>query len=280
MKIISSPQFLQQDILRLKKEGKHVGFVPTMGNLHNGHLSLVNLIQPYCDVIVFSIFINPAQFSANEDFNSYPKTLREDIQKLDKLNVDYLFTPQNVDIYPFGSPRTTTKLHKLTQKLCGVSRPDHFKGVTTIINILFNIVLPDVAAFGKKDYQQYQIIKLMTEDLFLPIKIIGGEIIREPDGLAMSSRNRYLTDEERKKAILLHQSILATSHKINSGISFEQATESAIKKLKENTFKVDYFEIVKRNNLKSAKHGDKKLLIAAAAWLGRSRLIDNQEVNL
>ncbi len=281
MKIIDNPVALQQELLTLKKKGKSIGFVPTMGNLHAGHLSLVQLIKKQSDIVVCSIFVNPAQFGENEDLASYPRTLSEDIQKLEALGIDYLFTPTDNQIYPHGKNKhSSVELNRLTEHLCGSSRPDHFKGVTTVVCILFNIVQPDVAAFGKKDYQQYQVIKAMTRDLMMPIKIIGGEIVRESNGLAMSSRNTYLSKAEKEKASTLRQTILSTAEQIKSGTSLEKTIENAINNLKRHGFKIDYFKVVRQNDLQEAQQTDKSLLIACAAWLGQPRLIDNLELNL
>jgi len=197
MKIIQSPHQFQQEMLQLKQQGKTIGFVPTMGGLHAGHLSLVDIAKQHAEIIVSSIFVNPMQFGENEDLDSYPRTLETDIEKLKSLNVDYLFTPTNDDIYPLGKAKhTSVEVEHLANKLCGISRPVFFKGIATVVSILFNIVQPTIAVFGKKDYQQYRIIQSMVKDLMFPIKVIGGETIRESNGLAMSSRNSYLTDEQ------------------------------------------------------------------------------------
>lgn len=280
MKIFTDPKQFQQEMLALKRQGKKIGFVPTMGNLHAGHLSLVDLAKQKADIVVNSIFVNPMQFGENEDLDSYPRTLQADIEKLGALKTDYLFTPNESDIYPLGKEcHTSVEVNRMTDKLCGASRPDHFRGVTTVVNILFNLVQPDVAIFGKKDYQQYQIIRAMVKDLFLPIEIIGGEIVREENGLAMSSRNGYLSDAEKQQAAQLRKVILKTAQNIKQGsLSFSEIQKKAADELVSHGFNVDYFQLVRQSDLEAATPSDKAILIAAAAWLGQPRLIDNMEV--
>jgi len=281
MQVIRSPKELQKHILELKARGKTIGFVPTMGNLHQGHISLVELAKQKSDIIVSSIFVNPMQFGPNEDFDSYPRTMEADIKKLTNAGCHLLFTPTNDDIYPQGKEiHTSVEVNRLTDKLCGASRPGHFRGVTTVVNILFNIVQPDIAIFGKKDYQQLQIITSMVDDLMIPIKIIGGEIVREENGLAMSSRNGYLSNEELNQAAILRQTILKSAEQINQGIPFSEVRNSAIEHLNSNGFKVDYFEVVSQKTLETATDNNSDILIAAAAWLGSPRLIDNLEIEI
>ncbi len=281
MKIIQSPYQIQQQLIALKQAGKKIGLVPTMGNLHQGHLSLFQQLKSQCDILVGSIFVNPMQFSAHEDLNDYPRTLAEDIKKLELLNVDYLFTPTNEIIYPIGTEiNTSVEVNRLSKKLCGKSRPEHFRGVTTVVNILFNIIQPNIVIFGKKDYQQYLILSAMVKDLFLPIKVIGGEIVREENGLAMSSRNKFLSSKEKQQASELRKIILHCAENINSGNrDFNKIKKQAIKKLEQQSFKVDYFEICRQEDLEEAKASDHSLLIACAAWLGQPRLLDNLELN-
>jgi len=282
MKIIQVPHVIQKELISLKKSGKKIGLIPTMGNLHRGHLSLFKLAQKHCDVLVGSIFVNPMQFGANEDLDKYPRTLNDDIEKLKSINVDYLFTPTNEVIYPIGTEvNTSVEVNRLTKRLCGGSRPQHFRGVATVVNILFNILQPDVVVFGKKDYQQYLILSAMVKDLFLPIEIIAGEIIREDNGLAMSSRNKFLSEKEKNEAGALRKIILNCAEKIKAGnIDFDSIKKYAITGLKEKQFKVDYFEICNQVDLEDATKYDKKLLVACAAWLGQPRLLDNLEINL
>ncbi len=283
MHIIKDKVDIQNQILQLKRQGKTIGFVPTMGNLHQGHMSLVSLAKQQCDCVVASIFVNPLQFGPNEDFDAYPRTFDDDKQKLESLHTDFLFLPDTNNIYPRGKEQHTkvAAIDALTDKLCGASRPGHFLGVTTVVNMLLNIVQPDVAVFGKKDYQQLMVIKRMVSDLCMPIDIIGGDIVREPNGLAMSSRNGYLTQQEKDQASHLRATIVATQKQIEAGDNnYLGLAKHARQQLSNDGFKVDYFEIVRRDDLEPANASDKNLLIAAAAWLGQPRLIDNQEVSL
>ena len=281
MQIINDPKVVQEIVLDLRSQGKTIGFVPTMGNLHQGHISLVEIARQKADIVVSSIFVNPMQFGPNEDFESYPRTLKDDSEKLEASGCDILFTPTEAAIYPEGKEiHTSVEVNRLTDKLCGKSRPGHFRGVTTIVNILFNIVQPHLAVFGKKDYQQYQIIKAMVNDLLMPIEIIGGEIVREKNGLAMSSRNGYLSQKELSQAAKLRQVILASAEKIKAKLSFNEIINEAISDLVNADFNVDYFEIISQKTLETATTNDKELLIAAAAWLGQPRLIDNLEITV
>ncbi|MDH5433741.1 MAG: pantoate--beta-alanine ligase, partial [Gammaproteobacteria bacterium] len=277
MQIISDPKELQLLMLNLKAEGKTIGFVPTMGNLHEGHLSLIELSKNKADVTVCSIFVNPLQFGQGEDLSSYPRTLKLDIQKLSAISTDYLFTPSEKDIYPLGKEiHTHVIANRLTEYLCGKSRPTHFQGVTTVVNILFNIVQPNYAFFGKKDYQQYKIISNMVNDLRIPVEVIGGEIVRESNGLAMSSRNGYLTDKEKQEAAILRQVILQAAEQIKQNQrSFDDIIQQSINTLSHSGFKVDYFEIIRQSDLHPADRDDSDLLIAVAGWMGQPRLIDN-----
>jgi pantoate--beta-alanine ligase len=283
MKIFNDKKSLQSHILQLKRAGQSIGFVPTMGNLHQGHLSLIDQAKQKADVVVASIFVNPLQFGPNEDFDAYPRTIEQDTEQLIERGCDILFLPTTDDIYPRGKSLHTRveAIETLTNKLCGASRPGHFLGVTTVVNILFNIVQPDIAVFGKKDYQQLMIIKRMVDDLVMPIEIIGGDIVREENGLAMSSRNGYLSAVEKDQASHLRATIVATQKQIEAGDrNYPSLKKHAIKLLQQDGFKVDYFEIVRQSDLEPATPDDTQLLIAAAAWLGQPRLIDNQEVFL
>ncbi len=282
MKIYQAPHQIQSELITLKKRGKKIGLIPTMGNLHRGHISLFELAQEQCDVLVGSIFVNPMQFGANEDLDQYPRTLASDIKKLEAINVDYLFTPTEEIIYPLGTEiNTSVEVNRLTKRLCGESRPTHFKGVTTVVNALFNILQPDLVVFGKKDYQQYLVLSAMVKDLFLPIEVIGGEIVREENGLAMSSRNEFLTAEEKEKACELRKVILHYTDRILSGErNYPSIRLDAIKKLNAKSFNVDYFEICNVHTLENADKNDTQLLIAVAAWMGQPRLLDNIEIRL
>jgi len=282
MKVTQDPYQIQSILTALRKQEKKVGLIPTMGNLHKGHISLFRLAKKHCDILVGSIFVNPMQFGANEDLDQYPRTLKSDIEKLEAIDVDYLFTPTEEIIYPEGTKtNTSVEVNRLTKRLCGVTRPNHFKGVTTVVNILFNILKPDVVVFGKKDYQQYLVLSAMVKDLFLPIQVIGGEIVREENGLAMSSRNEFLTAKQKEKASELRKVLLHYSEKIKSGArDYSSIRLEAIQTLNAKSFNVDYFEICDTQTLENAGQNDTQLLIAVAAWMGQPRLLDNIEISL
>ena len=273
MKIISDIGQATEQINLLKSSGKTTALVPTMGNLHSGHLSLVKIAQQIADVVIVSIFVNPMQFGQNEDFNTYPRTLENDCKALIKTNVDILFNPNSQDIYPKDkAEHTQIILPSLSHKLCGEFRPNFFIGVATIVAKLFNIIPADFAVFGKKDYQQLLVIKKMVADLNLPIKILSGDIVRENNGLALSSRNSYLSANERKKAVKLYQVLQdAVLQLKQNSIAIVETT--SIKKLNDAGFKVDYFKVLDANL--SNKESPKIILVAA--WLGKTRLIDNVE---
>ena len=257
-----------------------IALVPTMGNLHDGHVSLVNIAKNHADIVVVSIFVNPTQFGVGEDFDSYPRTLDQDLQKLIKVNCDYIFAPNIDEIYPVYPPSIQVLSGDITKILCGKTRPTHFDGVGLVVSKLFNIVKPDVAVFGKKDYQQLVIIKQLNQELNFGIQIVDGEIVRADDGLALSSRNGYLTDEQRKIAPILNQSLNALSQEIINGFSLDNLSDLTDKykeKINQSGFVVDYLEIL-TDKLKTPNDNDKKLVILVAAYLGKTRLLDNQEV--
>lgn len=257
-----------------------IALVPTMGNLHDGHVSLVNIAKNHADIVVVSIFVNPTQFGVGEDFDSYPRTLDQDLQKLIQVNCDYIFAPNIDEIYPVYPPSIQVLSGDITKILCGKTRPTHFDGVGLVVSKLFNIVKPDVAVFGKKDYQQLAIIKQLNQELNFGIQIVDGEIVRADDGLALSSRNGYLTDEQRKIAPILNQSLNALSQEITNGFSLDNLsglTNKYKEKINQSGFVVDYLEIL-TDKLKTPNDNDKKLVILVAAYLGKTRLLDNQEV--
>lgn len=257
-----------------------IALVPTMGNLHDGHVSLVNIAKNHADIVVVSIFVNPTQFGVGEDFDSYPRTLDQDLQKLIKVNCDYIFAPNIDEIYPVYPPSIQVLSGDITKILCGKTRPTHFDGVGLVVSKLFNIVKPDVAVFGKKDYQQLAIIKQLNQELNFGIQIVDGEIVRADDGLALSSRNGYLTDEQRKIAPILNQSLNALSQEIINGFSLDNLsglTDKYKEKINQSGFVVDYLEIL-TDKLKTPNDNDNKLVILVAAYLGKTRLLDNQEV--
>lgn len=259
-----------------RAKGETVAFVPTMGNLHQGHITLVKQAAQKCDHVVVSIFVNPMQFGQNEDLDAYPRTLTADSEALTAAGAELLFTPTPAIIYPKGlAQQTFVEVPGISDVLCGASRPGHFRGVATVVCKLFNIVQPDVALFGNKDYQQLLVIKTMVEDLSLPIEIIGVDTIREASGLAMSSRNGYLTSDEKAAAPALKKAIDAMAAGIKQGESFEQVTEQAKASLVFAGFTPDYLEIRHAHTLAKAEAQDKALVILAAAYLGKARLIDN-----
>lgn len=259
-----------------RAKGETVAFVPTMGNLHQGHITLVKEAAQKCDHVVVSIFVNPMQFGQNEDLDAYPRTLAADSEALTTAGAELLFTPTPATIYPKGlAQQTFVEVPGISEVLCGASRPGHFRGVATVVCKLFNIVQPDVAFFGNKDYQQLLVIRTMVEDLSLPIEIIGVDTIREASGLAMSSRNGYLTRDEKAAAPALKKALDAMAACIKQGETFEQVTEQAKASLYAAGFTPDYLEIRHAHTLANAESEDKALVILAAAYLGKARLIDN-----
>jgi pantoate--beta-alanine ligase len=259
-----------------RRNGETVAFVPTMGNLHQGHITLVEQAKLKADRIVVSIFVNPMQFGKNEDLDAYPRTLTADSNALIGAGADLLFTPTPDTIYPKGlDQQTYVEVPEIGDELCGASRPGHFRGVATIVNKLFNIVQPDMALFGNKDFQQLLVIKTMVEDLSLPIEIIGVETIREDSGLAMSSRNGYLTVDEKDRAAALKKALDAMALGIQQGQAISSVTKAANQTLKAAGFTPDYLEVRSASTLKQPQDSDKELVIVAAAYMGKARLIDN-----
>jgi len=275
MIIVNSILDLRSAISAWKQSGLSVALVPTMGNLHAGHLKLVNSAKQKADKVVVSIFVNPTQFGVNEDFASYPRTEQQDQLKLATENADLLFLPAINDIYS-ANALTTVNVSGLSNSYCGASRPGHFSGVATIVCKLFNLVQPDIAVFGLKDFQQFTVIKTMVRDLNIPIELLGVDTQRESNGLAMSSRNHYLTDPERRKAPQLYEALCVAQTAILVGQqSYADIEQQAIKTLKNAGFKPDYFAICNSHDLSSATKQDKDIVILAAAKLGTTRLIDN-----
>ncbi|PIE47403.1 MAG: pantoate--beta-alanine ligase [Gammaproteobacteria bacterium] len=272
-----------RDELRKFREDKRIALVPTMGNLHEGHVSLVEIAKKHADIVVVSIFVNPTQFGEGEDFDSYPRTLEADVSRLTLAGADFVFVPSVEEIYPNTPSAMSTSIDfgAMTKHLCGKSRPGHFDGVGLVVSKLFNIVQPDVAVFGKKDYQQLALIRQLTEDLSYPIEIIRAPIVRAEDGLALSSRNQYLTEVERQIAPKLHQIIDDLSKKIERGEhvvkGFEELLNKSCQRINAAGFEVDYLQIMTQK-LEQATTADKELVILVAAWLGKARLLDNQEV--
>jgi len=281
MKILSEPAQLREQVAAWRRDGLRVGFVPTMGNLHPGHLSLMAQCRGVADRVVSSIFVNPLQFGPGEDYDSYPRTLDADSAVLQQAGVDLLFTPATSVIYP-GDPDGRTRIHvpALETLLCGVTRPHFFSGVATVVNLLFNLVGPDVAIFGEKDYQQLLVIRRMVADLHIPVEVLGGAIVREADGLAMSSRNAYLSDAERRQAPALHQALLLAAERLRAGDTFADAERAGGGRIAEAGLDLDYFSIRRATDLRPVQAGDRDLRVLAAARLGRARLIDNIGIHL
>jgi len=253
-----------------------MGFVPTMGALHEGHLSLVRAARVACDVVAVSIFVNPTQFGPNEDLAKYPRSFERDRELLERERVDYLFAPTVEEMYPPGAVTWVT-VDELSGKLDGRSRPGHFRGVTTVVAKLFHIVEPDSAFFGQKDAAQLAIIRRMVADLNLPVEIVACPIVRETDGLAMSSRNAYLSPEQRKEALVLHRSLTRVKRLVDQG---EHAADKLVAAgrdefSRESAVRLDYFEIVNPDTLGPIKDTSQGALIAVAAYVGSTRLIDN-----
>ena len=281
MKIIRNVALMAKSAFARKAKGNSVGFIPTMGALHEGHLSLIRKARRDNDIVVVSIFVNPAQFGLNEDLKKYPRPKLKDISLCRREGVDYLFYPESSGIYPAGF-KTFVNVEGLSELLCGRRRPGHFRGVATVVLKLFNIVRPDIAYFGQKDIQQAAIIKRMVSDLNIPVKIKVMPIIREKAGLALSSRNIYLNKEEKKAGLALSQALNLANILIKGGL---RDSESLINRMslfveKERRAKIDYIAIVDEKTLESVKKIPAKSLIALAVWIGRTRLIDNMAVKL
>jgi len=276
MLVASSQSQLRQQINAWNRAGETIAFVPTMGNLHSGHISLVTEAKKHASKVVVSIFINPMQFTNPDDLTNYPRTLEQDSEQLIDNGVDLLFTPTPDIMYPKGlDVQTYVEVPGISDVFCGASRPGHFRGVATIVNKLFNLVTPDVACFGTKDYQQLQVIKLMVEDLSIDIKIIGVETVRTAQGLAKSSRNGYLTQEELALAPLLYKVMQQIAHDIRGKIAIDVAIKTARLTLDNTLFATDYIHVQRADNLTDPCVDDKDLVILAAAQLGAARLIDN-----
>lgn len=276
MQTLPSTAAIQETLAPLRPH-KCIAFVPTMGNLHEGHLALVRRAKAEADIVVVSIFVNPLQFGANEDLDKYPRTMDDDQKKLTQEGVDFLFTPSVEDIYPWGMKnQTTVSVPNLGHFHCGSSRPGHFDGVTTVVNKLFNIVQPHIAVFGEKDFQQLAIIRKMVNDLCMPVKIIGAATGRAEDGLALSSRNQYLTANERQNAPELRRTIEWAAQALAQGVKIASVQQQATNKLTSKGFSVDYFNICDADTLDAVTNVSREIVILAAAFLGQPRLIDNQ----
>jgi pantoate--beta-alanine ligase len=276
MKIFKSAEEMRSACRAAKRANQRIGLVPTMGALHEGHLSLVRAAREQSKVVVVSIFVNPTQFGPNEDFSKYPRSFERDCELLEKEEVDLLFAPSVEEMYP-GGIATWVTVEGLSDKLCGRSRPGHFRGVTTVVAKLFNIVEPDLAFFGHKDAAQLAIIRRLVRDLHFPVQIVGCPIVRESDGLAMSSRNAYLDPQQRRSALVLYRSLM----EVQKG--FEQGEHNAAKLIEagkrvfesEPAVRLDYLDIVDADTLEAAEDVWGLMLVAVAAFVGTTRLIDN-----
>ena len=277
MEIIKDPKQIQDLTMQLRCSDKVISLVPTMGYFHEGHLSLMRWARENSDIVFVSLFVNPTQFGPKEDFNRYPRDFDRDKNLAEEVGVDYLFVPEKNDMYT-EDHCTWVNSPKLSQYLCGKSRPGHFQGVCTIVLKLFNIINPHIAVFGEKDYQQLVIIKKMVEDFNIPVKVVGRPIVREPDGLAMSSRNVYLTEKERKEAAQIYKGLQKAQKWVKKGLV---DSESIISKLTEcymeniPSGEIDYIEIVDPEKLKPVQEIKDRALLAVAIYLGKARLIDN-----
>jgi pantoate--beta-alanine ligase len=277
MRTVHSLKELRSILRNYRQQGKTIGLVPTMGNLHEGHISLVRKASEAADIVVTSIFVNPMQFGANEDLDKYPRTLQEDQDKLAEAGNTLVFAPSVEEVYPEGMARQTKVLvPEVSEGHCGASRPGHFEGVATVVAMLFNMVQPDVAVFGEKDYQQLAVIKKMVRDLMIPVNVVGAPTVREEDGLAKSSRNGYLSEEERATAPIVFQTLNRVAEQLQQGRSDFQALEQEAQNvLADAGLRPDYFNIVSSQTLKPATDEDRELTLLVAAFLGTTRLIDN-----
>lgn len=271
---------LRRRVAQWRRADERVAFVPTMGNLHRGHLELVRRAQDLADRVVVSIFVNPTQFGPGEDFARYPRTLEEDRHALAALNADLLFAPTVETMYPGGAGETTrVDVPRVSEGLCGAFRPGHFTGVATVVARLFNLVQADVAVFGKKDYQQLAVIRRMVRDLCFPLAIEGVDTVREADGLAMSSRNQYLTPDERQIAPRLYQVLQDVADAARSGECAPAVLEEqGFNALEKAGFRPDYLAIRQASDLEPVRVSEPGWVVLAAAWLGKARLIDNLEI--
>lgn len=282
MKVVDHRDDLRQAIAAWRAAGERIAFVPTMGNLHAGHMALVQRARELADRVVASVFVNPTQFGPNEDYDSYPRTFEADRDQLLAAHCDLLYVPAIDDIYPQGRQHSTTvQVHDLTDDLCGASRPGHFRGVTTVVTKLLNLVQPQVAVFGKKDYQQWRVIERCVADLCMPIDIVGAETTRETDGLAMSSRNGYLTPDERAKAPTVYAVLQRAKQALRDEPGgWQNHAHEASETLRQAGFEPEYMELRQQIDLLVPAQPEGNLVILCAARLGKARLIDNIELIL
>jgi pantoate--beta-alanine ligase len=282
MKTVKSVRDLRAAVAQARAEGKQICLVPTMGNLHDGHAALVAKAAQRTDFVVASIFVNPLQFGPSEDLDTYPRTLLADQKKLFEAGCNLLFTPDVEEMYPNGlDGQTRVRVAGVSEGLCGASRPGHFEGVATVVSKLFNMVQPDLAIFGQKDYQQLAVIRTLVRDLNMPIQIIGEQTVRADDGLALSSRNGYLTPEQRAAAPVLYRTLKDMAAAVQAGErDFAKLIAATQEQHSAAGFRPDYLEIRESNSLRPAQADDHQLVILVAAFIGNTRLIDNLVVNL
>lgn len=280
MLIIETIPLLRREIRRWRQEGKRIALVPTMGNLHQGHLTLVEEAKARADIVVVSVFVNPMQFDRPDDLARYPRTLQEDCEKLTRLGVDLVFAPSEKEVYPKGlEQQTYVDVPSLSTMLEGASRPGHFRGVSTIVSKLFNLIQPDIACFGEKDFQQLALIRKMVSDLNFDIDIVGVPIVRGPDGLALSSRNGYLTADERRLAPRLYNIMSHLATQLENGErNIDELLEQATSRLREAGLQPDELFVRDADTLLDVNVDTKTAVILVSAWLGKARLIDNMRV--
>ena len=278
MKTETTIQGLTASLAPARSTKKLIGFVPTMGNLHEGHLTLVRAAKKICDVVVVSIFVNPIQFGAGEDFDSYPRTLEQDSRLLADVDCDIIFAPSVEQMYGTQPRLTNISVGQITDDLCGKSRPGHFDGVAVVVTKLFNIVQPNFAFFGQKDYQQLAVIRQLVQDLNMPLEVIGVPIVRAEDGLALSSRNGYLSEQQRAIAPTIYQLLKQAEQQLHEGQALAQVLESISNQLTQAGFVVDYVE-ARQTTLQPIAQFDRNVVLFVAAKLGTTRLIDNLQVD-
>jgi pantoate--beta-alanine ligase len=280
MEIVMTIAAVRDRVRRWRSEGRRIAFVPTMGNLHPGHVSLIETARKYGDRFVTSIFVNPMQFGPNEDFAHYPRTPTQDERMLAEAGCDLMFMPDVSEVYPNGSERATRiEVPGLSRILCGEFRPGHFEGVSTVVAKLFHIVEPDVAVFGEKDFQQLTIIRRMVADLCMPVEVVAAPTVRDSDGLAMSSRNQYLTPAERQAAPRIYQTLLAAGNRLRAGdTDFASIERFGIQALESAGMRPDYFAVRQAHDLSAPRPDTNHLVVLTAARLGKARLIDNVQV--
>jgi pantoate--beta-alanine ligase len=271
----TDPALMRELLREWRIARQRIAFVPTMGNLHEGHISLVERARGLADKVVASVFVNPTQFGPSEDYAAYPRTLERDAAFLAEAGCDVLFTPTIAAMYPFGETEAWVDVPSLSGILCGAFRPGHFRGVATVVARLFNHVAPDVAVFGEKDFQQLLLIRRMTRDLGFPIEIVGAPTARDTDGLALSSRNQYLTSDERQTAGTVYRVLRSVAEAVAAGAEAVEPLAGGLAELRAAGFRPDYLEVRSAETLQPPGSGERELVVLAAAWLGRARLIDN-----